>query len=74
MKITVVRYLLPVTLLTAGLYISQMNSFATPAYAKKEGGAKCTVCHTAMGKKDLNDAGKCYKSNDHKDLKACTSK
>ena len=35
----------------------------TPEYAKKES-AQCVVCHTAVGKADLNDAGKYYK--DHK--------
>lgn len=37
----------------------------TPEYAKKEG-AQCAVCHTAVGKADLNDAGKYYK--EHKTL------
>ncbi|MBS1875900.1 MAG: hypothetical protein JSU00_21980 [Acidobacteria bacterium] len=71
---TVAKYTLPAALLAGGLYVSQMNSFATPAYAKKEGGAKCTVCHTAMGKKDLNDVGKCYKGKNHTDLKSCETK
>lgn len=35
----------------------------TPEYSKKED-KKCTFCHTAMGKPDLNDAGKYYKEND----------
>jgi hypothetical protein len=39
-------------------------SKATPAYSKKEG-KKCTYCHTAAGKPDLNDTGKCYKENNH---------
>jgi hypothetical protein len=39
-------------------------STAKPEYAKKEG-KKCTYCHTAAGKPDLNDTGKCYKANDH---------
>ena len=56
-------------ILVAGLIAASMSSFAKPEYSKKEGGAKCVVCHTAMGKKDLNDVGKCYK--DKKDLKAC---
>ena len=29
-------------------------------YAKKEG-KKCVFCHTKMGSKELNDAGKYYK-------------
>ncbi len=37
----------------------------TPEYAKKES-AQCVVCHTAVGKADLNEAGKYYK--DHKTL------
>ena len=39
-------------------------STATPTYAKKEG-KKCTYCHVAAGKAELNDTGKCYKANDH---------
>ena len=33
-----------------------------------------SVCHTAMGKKDLNDVGKCYKGKNHTDLKSCETK
>ena len=32
----------------------------TPEYTKKENKA-CVYCHTAVGKPDLNDAGKYYK-------------
>jgi hypothetical protein len=46
-------------------------STAKPAYATKEG-KKCTYCHVAMGKADLNDTGKCYKANDHS-LAKCTA-
>ena len=35
---------------------------ATPEYTKKENKA-CTYCHTAVGKPDLNDAGKYYKDH-----------
>ncbi len=35
-------------------------SVAKPEFAKKEGKG-CTYCHTKMGSKDLNDAGKYYK-------------
>ncbi len=59
-------------MLVAGLLVGTQLSSAKPEYSKKEGGAKCTVCHTAMGKKDLNDVGKCY--HDKKDLKACSTK
>ena len=34
----------------------------TPEYTKKEN-KQCVYCHTAMGKPDLNDAGKYYKAH-----------
>ena len=37
---------------------------ATPEYSKKEK-KQCIYCHTAMGKPDLNEAGKYYKDHDH---------
>ena len=58
------KFGLPITLF-AGLVFTALPSFGTPAYAKKEGNAKCTLCHTAMGKKDLNPTGQCYKDHDH---------
>ena len=57
--------------LAAGFFAATSLTFAKPEYAKKEG-VKCVACHTAMGKKDLNDVGKCYK--DKKDLKVCQTK
>ena len=47
-----------VTLLFAPFAIS------TPEYSKKEE-KSCLYCHTAMGKPDLNDAGRYYKDHDH---------
>ena len=35
---------------------------ATPEYTKKEN-KKCEYCHTAMGRPELNDAGKYYKAH-----------
>jgi hypothetical protein len=35
---------------------------ATPEYAQKED-KKCEFCHTAVGKPDLNGAGKYYKEH-----------
>ena len=64
------KFVLPCAIVGAGLLLTSVQSNATPAYAKKEGGAKCTVCHVTMGKKDLNDTGKCYQSHDHK-LDSC---
>ena len=37
-------------------------SAGTPEYSKKEN-KQCTYCHTAMGKADLNDAGRYYKDH-----------
>jgi hypothetical protein len=34
----------------------------TPEFTKKEK-KQCTYCHTAMGKPDLNEAGKYYKAH-----------
>ena len=34
----------------------------TPEYTKKEN-KSCVYCHTALGKPDLNDAGKFYKAH-----------
>ena len=41
-----------------------LASFAegTPEYTKKEN-KQCVYCHTALGKPDLNDAGKYYKAH-----------
>lgn len=73
MRLQVLKILLPSVAFTAGVLFSQMVSYGTPAYAKKES-AKCTQCHVAMGKKDLNDTGKCYKEHQHTDLKGCEAK
>ena len=43
----------------------------TPEYAKTEAKA-CEFCHTAVGKADLNDAGKYYK--DHRTLQGYSPK
>jgi hypothetical protein len=66
------RLVLPAAILVTGLFVATTASFAKPEYAKKES-KKCVVCHTAMGKKDLNDIGKCYAKNDHS-LAKCEEK
>jgi len=43
----------------------------TPEYTKKEN-KPCLYCHTAVGKPDLNDAGKYYKT--HKTLEGYVEK
>ena len=52
------------TLAITGLATLLFLPFAagTPEYTKKENKA-CLYCHTAVGKPDLNDAGKYYKAH-----------
>jgi len=70
------KLVVPAFLIMAGFLICTTASYGTPDYSKKEKKA-CTFCHTKMepgtkeGKneamvKNLNDAGKYYKSHDHK--------
>ena len=49
-------------LLASAILTGTLMTVATakPEYAKKEG-KKCVFCHTKMGSKELNDAGKYYK-------------
>jgi hypothetical protein len=67
------KFGLPIAVFAAGMVMTSLPSFGTPAYAKKEGGAKCTVCHVTMGKKDLNETGECYKKNNHS-METCKAK
>jgi hypothetical protein len=50
-----------------GMLVSPF-ALGTPEMAKKEN-TECVTCHTAVGKKDLNETGKCYKKNNS--LKDC---
>ncbi len=53
--------LLKVFILVSSLaLVTATMSLAKPEFAKKEGKG-CTYCHTKMGSKELNDAGKYYK-------------
>jgi hypothetical protein len=63
------KLLLPAGILAAGFMVCTTASYGTPAIAKKEGGKSCVTCHVKMGSKDLNDTGKCYKTN--KSLAKC---
>jgi mono/diheme cytochrome c family protein len=65
-----VSYVLSGFLLAAALTVFTSVSEATVAIAKKEGGAKCVVCHTKG--KELNKVGECYKAS--KSLKDCQEK
>ena len=60
---------LPIALIAGGLMVSAPFTFGKAEYTKKEKKA-CTVCHTANGKKDLNDIGKCYAEHGHS-LEGC---
>jgi hypothetical protein len=77
-KMKTLRVALPAAILAVGFLVCSSASYGTPAYAKKEGkivgeGAKaCPYCHTMpANKKNLNDTGKCYQTNGHKDLDKC---
>jgi hypothetical protein len=52
------------TILTGVTILAAPFAVGTPEYSKKEQ-KQCTFCHTAMGKPDLNAAGKYYKEHDH---------
>jgi hypothetical protein len=65
-----VKYVIPALVAGLGILASSTLSYGSPKIAKETGVKPCTVCHTAMGKKDLNKAGDCYKEK--KDLKACS--
>jgi hypothetical protein len=60
---------LPIALIAGGMMVSTQFSFGKAEYAKNEGKG-CTYCHTAAGKKDLNDVGKCYAEHNHS-LEGC---
>jgi hypothetical protein len=46
----------------AAAFLLTPFSAATPEYSKKEN-KQCVYCHTAVGKPDLNDAGRYYKDH-----------
>lgn len=54
-----VRSYLTVAIALFGMSMSVMKVHAKPEYSKKEK-AKCVVCHTKAGKKELNPTGEYY--------------
>jgi hypothetical protein len=62
---------LPAAILMAGFMICTSATYGKPEYSKKEGKG-CTTCHVTAGKKDLNDTGKCYQTNEHSLAKCAT--
>ncbi len=73
----ILRFLLPVSVLTTGLLLNTAPGLAKAEYTKKEKKA-CTACHVKMPVKDkadtqtLNDVGKCYEKA--KSLEGCAAK
>lgn len=63
------KLVVPAVVVGLGILASSNLSYGSPKIAKETGVKPCTVCHAAMGKKDLNKAGDCFKAK--KDLKAC---
>lgn len=58
----------PAGILMAGFLFCTTASYGTQEFAKKEKKG-CVYCHVTAGKKDLNETGKCYKTN--KSLEKC---
>jgi hypothetical protein len=65
------RIALPMALIVGGMMVSTQFTLGKAEYTKKEKKG-CTYCHTAAGKKDLNDIGKCYAEHGHS-LEGCES-
>jgi len=65
----ILYFVIPGTAVMWALFLTASVSMATQDYTKKEK-KSCTYCHTSMGKKDLNDVGKCYAEHNHS-LEGC---
>jgi hypothetical protein len=75
-----IKVALPAGIVMAGFLFCTTATYGKPEYMKKEGVKSCTVCHSKIGTPDamkqdpnLNDVGKCYKTNDHS-LAKCSVK
>jgi hypothetical protein len=65
-----VKKLLSFIAVLAGTFIlAAPGLWGTPEMAKKEN-RNCLTCHTAVGREELNETGKCYKKNSYS-LKGC---
>jgi hypothetical protein len=62
MEVTVKKILRVLAITGAVTLLFIPFAASTPEYTKKEN-KPCLYCHTAMGKPDLNDAGKYYKAH-----------
>ena len=68
---TFLKIAIPSLIVVGGLMVTS-SSYGKTEYTKKEKKA-CTYCHTAQGKKDLNEVGKCYAEHNHS-LEGCETK
>jgi hypothetical protein len=69
----VLKLAVPAAIVLAGLAMSTVASYGTPAYMKATGQKACTSCHVKVGAmadmhKDpnLNATGKCFKAQTDK--------
>ncbi|MGB7760904.1 MAG: hypothetical protein WBL61_13805 [Bryobacteraceae bacterium] len=69
----VLKLAVPAAIVLAGLVLSTVPSYGTPAYMKATGQKACTTCHVKVGAmadmhKDpnLNPVGKCFKAQKDK--------
>lgn len=73
------KVIVPVVIVAAGLLVCTSSVYGTAEYAKKERKA-CTGCHSKVAgskaemMKNLNSTGTCYKNNDHSLAKCSTAK
>ncbi len=65
------KVVIPALVVLGGLMMTS-SSYGKAEYTKKEKKA-CTYCHTAQGKKELNEVGKCYAEHNHS-LEGCETK
>ncbi len=68
---TLLRRVLPVAILAAGLLVSLRPGYGNVKYNKLEK-RPCVTCHTSIKGRELNTVGKCYK--DKLTLNGCEPK
>lgn len=59
-EMTLKKFIQALAILCGVALLVSPLAIATPEYAKKEE-KQCVYCHTAVGKPDLNEAGKYYR-------------
>jgi hypothetical protein len=71
MRKLILKIAVPSAVVLGGLMLTSL-SFGKAEYTKKEKKG-CTYCHVGQGKKELNEAGKCYAEHNHS-LEGCEPK